>query len=141
LVSPPTELLFESGGYGKIVALPRIKATFDALLNDRGNHRERNAARRVHRAMFRWSQNGPGELIVQGTLRNEGKFKCDANSTALVVVWAFKADLLRVYGVTEGTAAHDRCFYCTEIEPGKQRNKADQEKLKRAAIKYGELKK
>lgn len=53
-----------------------------------------------------------------------------------MMIYAFKARQLPVYG---GIDPQTRDFVCTEIELSKQKDAADQNKLKRAAKILGDL--
>ena len=76
------------------------------------------------------------ELLIETQFRNEGRFRTGRKEGKEAPIYAFKAHQLRVYGGLDPTTGD---FICTEIELSKQRNAADQDKLRRAARNLGDL--
>ena len=76
------------------------------------------------------------DFLIETQFRNEGRFSTGGKGSKEVPIYAFKAHQLRVYG---GIDPETGDFVCTEIERSKQRNAADQDKLKRAARNLGDL--
>ena len=76
------------------------------------------------------------KFLIETQFRNEGRFSTGGKGGKEVQIYAFKAYQLRVYG---GLDPNTGDFICTEIELSKQRNPADQNKLRRAARNLGDL--
>ena len=76
------------------------------------------------------------EFLIDTQFRIEGRFPTGGKDSKKVMIYAFKAHQLRVYG---GIDPQTGDFVCTEIEPSKQKDAADQDKLKRAARNLGDL--
>ena len=74
--------------------------------------------------------------LIETQFRTEGRFRTGGKGSKEVLIYAFKAYQLRVYG---GIDPQTGDFVCTEIDPSKQQSVADQEKLKRAAKIFGDL--
>ena len=76
------------------------------------------------------------KFLIETQFRNEGRFRTGGKVSQEVQIYAFKAHQLRVYG---GIDPKSGDFVCTEIELSKQRDAADQNKLRRAARNLGDL--
>ena len=83
-----------------------------------------------------FAKDGRKFLNNETQFRNEGRFNTGGKSAKEVQISAFKAYQLRVYGGLDPDTGN---FICTEIELSKQRDSADQNKLKRAARNLGDL--
>lgn len=94
-----------------------------------------NSRARCFALMRIYTQEG-GENLSVDKFRSEGWFSTGGQRGRKVQIFAFKAHQLRVYGAR---IPDTNCFICTEIEVAKQKQGADQNKLKRAAKKIGQF--
>lgn len=96
-----------------------------------------NQRARVLRYMKRYAEDGRKNLH-DPVFKFQGRLSDGSGSSKKVAVYAFKAWKLRVYGV-ETSYDGKTVFVCTEIDITKKQDKADQNKLKRAATNFGVL--
>lgn len=88
---------------------------------------------RCEKIMEFYGRDGPMNLTPD-KFRNEGRFHTGGKRGKMIMISAFKASQVRVYG---GKIPKVDCFICTEIDPAKKQDKADEAKLRRAARKLG----
>lgn len=88
---------------------------------------------RCEKNMEFYRRDGPVNLSPD-KFRNEGRHHTGGKSGKEIMIYAFKAYQVRVYG---GKIPNVDCFICTEIDPAKKQDKADVAKLRRAAQKLG----
>lgn len=89
---------------------------------------------RVKNIIRRFAEEGP-DRFPPDHLRKEGRFNIGDQQGRKEQVYAFKSYQLRVYGAF--VPGHPGCFVFSEME-FKKKNKADQDKLKRAASNLAE---
>ena len=119
------EFPFASDFTFKIYMTHEVKETYDGL--------DAKWRARCEKIMEFYGRDGPGNL-TKDNFRSEGRFHTGGKSGKEILICAFKAYQVRVYG---GKIPNVDCFICTEIDPAKKKAKADQGKLKRAAEKLG----
>ena len=88
---------------------------------------------RCEKNMEFYGRHGPQNLS-KDKFRSEDRFHTGGRSGKEIMIYAFKAYQVRLYG---GKIPNVNCFICTEIDPAKKQDKADEDKLKRAARKLG----
>ncbi|WP_370197521.1 hypothetical protein [Roseibium sp.] len=111
--------------YCEICMLKKLERTFKKL-----DVKERA---RLLKWMKSYAKDGAKYLDDQ-KFKGEGRFPSGLPSGEKYTVYAFKAWKIRLYGCFEG-----KRFLITEIDPAKKQNKADPQKLKNAATRYGEV--
>ena len=94
-----------------------------------------NSRARCRKWMKFFADDGSKNLI-ETQFKREGRFSLGGRDRKQVVIFAFKAYQLRVYG---GLLPGTRIFACTEIDTAKKRDTADRKKLERAARNLGAI--
>lgn len=112
---------FAEGRYAPVSLIARVAKQFaKAEARDRA---------RIQNIMKMFSADGNSKLTKE-QFRWEGRFHVGDKKGSHVQIGAFKSRQVRIYG---GYVEAIRKFVCSEIDLKKKRNKADQDKLRRAA--------
>jgi len=99
---------------------------------------KREAMRRLTRIMQFYANDGPKFLSDAKFKTNEGRHSLGAGfaRTALVQAFADESEGIRIYGCRE-TVNGRSTFICTVMDDNKKKQRADQDKLARAAVVVG----
>lgn len=123
-------LLVGSGEYADVRLFGEAKEEYEALRN-RNDQTSMREYRAISRYFERFAEMGPQHL--DNTMFKKQDRRSSGGTT--VLIHEFKAYQFRIYGVV-GERNRKRCFSGTACDPAKKKDKADPQKLQKAADEY-----
>lgn len=127
-------IVVATGAYARVLLFGEAREEFETLmtLTDEASV---GACRNLKGYYKRYADHGPTSLS-KTMFNKEGRHNVSGTK---VLVHAFKAKHVRVYGVADNHGGF-LCFCGTSYDPSKKRRKADPEKLKKAAKEWLRIK-
>ncbi|MGV2018170.1 hypothetical protein [Agrobacterium sp. 22-223-1] len=123
-------LLVGRGDFADVLLFGEAKEEYEALQN-RSDQTSMREYRTISRYFQRYADMGPQHLD-DTMFKKQSRRNCGGTA---VMVYEFKAYQFRIYGVV-GERDSKRCFRGTACDPSKKKDKADPQKLQKAADEY-----
>lgn len=123
-------LLVGTGDHGDVWLFGEAKKEYEAL-KERTDQTSITECRRIARYFERFAGHGTDGLDDK-MFKPQGRRKSGGTQ---VMIHEFKSYQFRIYGVV-GQRDGKRCYYGTACDPSKKKDKADSQKLQKAADEY-----